>query len=531
MANTGRAKAGRTLAGRLRIEGSADLSRLLAGYTLRRTALAGVALASFMAGIAASSAVLQGEADPGVVAGMPGSYITAVSPTGFAWRDGVRPGQLVISLTAADDPGGWRLQTTDGSAFFVSEAAQANTGLRASLPLVLAALGISLAAVLLLRARRRWVLPTASIALLLASYSLALHGNPMLSTLGLGAAAFVPAGWIVARLPGGIIKSALLALALLGFLAAWGVARLDALGDYDSLDWIRGNLALWGTAALVLERAAVWRTAGDPMPLIRPRPFDVAALALIAGGALALVNLFAISPVLIAVAAAGAVVAVPRLRRTLQPLEKALLADVREQAASQAAELERGKLARELHDVPLQELFGVIRRLEIKPGTESESDDLRALASHLRNVAIELRPPVLDDLGLAAALEYLADGATRPECPVLAEVGNHAGLGRAQRPPEEVELAMFRIATEAVGNALAHSGASRIVLRAEVDPSRVDLTVSDDGGGLEAAAARAASRQRHMGLSSMRHRAEAIDAELQISGSRSGTHVRVVWQG
>jgi signal transduction histidine kinase len=225
------------------------------------------------------------------------------------------------------------------------------------------------------------------------------------------------------------------------------------------------------------------------------------------------------------------VLAVPTLRRRLRPLEQAFLADVREEAAAEAIERERGKLARELHDVPLQELFGVIRRLEIKPGTESESDDLRALASHLRNVAIDLRPPVLDDLGLPAALEYLADGASRRDCSVIAEVLDHTGIARTQRPPEEVELAMFRIATEAVANALAHSGASEIVVRAEVAPTRIQMTVRDDGAGLDPAAARAAVRERHMGLSSMRHRAEAIDADLQITGSKTGTVVRVAWQG
>jgi len=262
----------------------------------------------------------------------------------------------------------------------------------------------------------------------------------------------------------------------------------------------------------------------------RPRPFDVAAVALIAGAALALVSIFAVPLFAVVLLAALAVVAIPTFRRQLRPLENVLLSDVREQAAVSAVEAERGRVARELHDVPLQELFGIIRRLEVKPGTEAESDDLRALASHLRNVAIDLRPPVLDDLGLAAALDYLAEGASTPDLPVRAQVEDGTGLARTKRPPEQVELAFYRIATEAVTNALAHSRATEIRVVADVRPKRIELEVVDNGAGLDPAAAKAAARQKHMGLSSMRRRAEAIDADFSINATRQGTTVRAVWQ-
>jgi len=297
------------------------------------------------------------------------------------------------------------------------------------------------------------------------------------------------------------------------------------------LDWIRANVATWGTGLVVLDRVASFGS-GDPMLLAtRPRPFDVAVVAVVAGGALALVSLFALPPLVVAVAAAAAVLAIPTARRRLRPLENALLADVRAQAAAEATEEERGRLARELHDVPLQELFGVIRRLEVKPGTEAESDDLRALASHLRNVAIDLRPPVLEDLGLPAALEYLAEGANSPERPIVAEIIDRAGIVRSQRPPDAVELAMFRIAMEAVTNAVAHSGADSIRISAIVEPRRVELRVADDGAGLDPAAAKAALKAKHMGLSSMRRRADAIDADFSIHAGGAGTTIEAVWQG
>jgi signal transduction histidine kinase len=224
-------------------------------------------------------------------------------------------------------------------------------------------------------------------------------------------------------------------------------------------------------------------------------------------------------------------VALPSTRRRIgEPLEDAIFGDVREAAAAEAAEAERARLARELHDVPLQELVAVIRRLEILPGTEAESEDLRALAGHLRNVATDLRPPVLDDLGLPAALDYLAEESSSSAIPVTAEIVDDTGFAADRRPPADVELAMFRIASEAVGNAVRHSGGSAVRMRAAVAPDRVELIVADDGGGLAPDAARDAAKRKRMGLASMRRRAQAIDAELSIDGSRAGTLVKVTWQ-
>ena len=102
--------------------------------------MTGVAIGAFVAGLAASSSALQGEADAGVIPDLARGRITSVSPTGFAWRDGIRAGQVVVALAPADTPGGWRLETRDGERHFVSEAARADAGLRASLPLGLLAL-------------------------------------------------------------------------------------------------------------------------------------------------------------------------------------------------------------------------------------------------------------------------------------------------------------------------------------------------------------------------------------------------------
>jgi len=530
MARRGTGTSGKTLESDRSIEGSADLSRRWDGYTLRRAALAAVAIGAFVAGVAASSAVVEGEVDPGVVADPSGSSIQFVVPNGLAWRYGIRAGQHVVAVSRADAPGGWRIESSDGVSNFVIDEATADGALSATWPLAAGSLATGALALLFLRARRRWVLPAGSLALLLAGPTLESSGSSTLAMVDLGCSALLPGVWVAFRAPGGRVARTTIGAAALGFVAAWAVARVSAQDGTDALEWIRANVATWGTGIVVLDRVVALRSGGPMLLGTRPRPFDVAAVAVVAGGALAAVSLSALPPLAVAVAAAGAVLAIPTARRRLRPLENALLADVRAQAAAEATEEERGRLARELHDVPLQELFGVIRRLEVKPGTEAESDDLRALASHIRNVAIDLRPPVLEDLGLPAALEYLAEGASRPSCPVVAEVTDNAGIVRAQRPPEAVELAMFRIAMEAVANALAHSGAKSIQVSATVDPRRVELRIADDGGGLDPEVARAALKAKHMGLTSMRRRADAIDADFSIRARQRGTIIEAIWQ-
>lgn len=520
-------KSGRTL-GSLG-KGPADLRRAAAGYMLRRAAIAAIAIGAFVAALAASSAALQGEPDAGVVAELPGDRISSVSPTGFAWRDGIRPGQLVVALRAADEPGGWRLETVEGDRHYVSEASPADAGLRASLPLALVALVAGGLALLLLRTRRRWVLPVAGVAFVVASTPLGLHGDAALSTVVLGAAALVPAGWAISRLPGGRPKDFMLGIAAAAGLSLWAGARLGGWSGYDEIESIRAVFSVWGTAGFTFDRAVLPRLAGEPIHVIRPSFVDVAAVALLTGGSLASMIVFEVPPIVVAGLVVLAILARPVVRHRLRPIEDAFLADARAQAKAEGAEDERGRLARELHDVPLQELIGVIRRLDVLPGAEAESDDLRALASHLRNVAVELRPPVLDDLGLPAALEYLAEQTTCEARPIVAVIKADTSPSRARRPPADVELAMFRIATEAVTNAVRHSGASAIEVRAEVQQTRVELVITDNGSGFDPGAASQA-RGKHIGLSSMRRRAQAIDADLSINAASPGTRVRALWQ-
>jgi signal transduction histidine kinase len=205
----------------------------------------------------------------------------------------------------------------------------------------------------------------------------------------------------------------------------------------------------------------------------------------------------------------------------------------------QAEEDQRRRLARELHDEPLQLLMHLARRLGSlgeAPGipattagglAEAHQQALEA-ALRLRSLARELRPPTLDHLGLVAALSSL-----------LADVEEEADLhtdlqvtGEAVRLAGDIELGAFRITQEAVRNTLRHAGARRLQVSISFGADELRLTVTDDGGGftpdvLDDLAA------THLGLLGMRERARLLGGDLQVrSAPGTGTviHVRVPLQ-
>ncbi len=499
---------------------------------VRRSALTALAVGALIAGLSATSVALEGVAEDGVLTTDDGAHVLAVSPTGFAWRSGVRPGDAVVSLIGSGEPGGWTMVTIDsGGRRHTADGVPAYAAVAASLPIGFASLGFAALGILFLSTRRRWVVPTAALALLAAGVPLALEGGSETSTAVLAGAVLVPLVNLGRRLPVAMFVRAAIVVAFGVFVAAWADARLTGAASASDLEGTRAQLALFGALALFADRAVVPIIRGEAIGVMRPRLFDVGVIAGFAVIGLVLMNAFSISPLVVGAMLIAVMAVLPSTRRRFgEPIEDAIFGDVREAAAAEAAEAERARLARELHDVPLQELVAVIRRLEIMPGTEAASEDLRALAGHLRNVATELRPTVLDDLGLAAALDYLAEESTSGELPVTAQVVDDTGFGSDKRLPADVELAVYRIAAEAVSNAVRHSGGTEVRIHASVAPDRVELLVADDGAGLAVDAGHDAAKRKRMGLASMRRRAQAIDAELWIDGSDAGTQVRVAWQ-
>jgi signal transduction histidine kinase len=134
--------------------------------------------------------------------------------------------------------------------------------------------------------------------------------------------------------------------------------------------------------------------------------------------------------------------------------------------------------------------------------------------------------PLLDDLGAGPAREWLV-GRFQPLTP--GEVRRERSDPR--RPPAGVELAVFRVAQEAIANAVKH-GKPPITVRYRVDDGGgVSLSVDDEGPGIEADAPETALRAGHLGVANMQQRAEQIGALLDIRRwPGGGTHVALEWR-
>jgi signal transduction histidine kinase len=142
--------------------------------------------------------------------------------------------------------------------------------------------------------------------------------------------------------------------------------------------------------------------------------------------------------------------------------------------------------------------------------------DLQAAVEDVRRLAYDLRPPALDDLGLAASLCLLAERYQSSSLAITCDLP-------ADLPPlpAAVEVAIYRITGEALTNVVRHAGARTCTVRLAVT-DRVELTINDDGRGLPADAAAG------VGLLSMRERAAELGGECAlISTPRAGTTLRV----
>jgi signal transduction histidine kinase len=188
-----------------------------------------------------------------------------------------------------------------------------------------------------------------------------------------------------------------------------------------------------------------------------------------------------------------------------------------------ATEAERARLAADLHDDALQEMAVLVRRLD-DAGDEPGAALARSIASELREVCGDLRLPVLDELGAGAALEWLVERVGQAS-------GTQVRLERDDlvRPPAEIELAVFRVAQEALANAVNH-GAPPILVEYAAASDRASLSVSDQGTGIPPNAPAEAARSGRYGLANMRQRAEQVGARFDVrSSGPTGTAVRLNW--
>jgi signal transduction histidine kinase len=213
-------------------------------------------------------------------------------------------------------------------------------------------------------------------------------------------------------------------------------------------------------------------------------------------------------------------------RFTLAPLlGLAQRTQLQRDVAVAAAETERARLAADLHDDALQQLTMLVRTLD-ESGQKEAADEARDIATKLRSVVGDLRLPILDDLGAGAALEWLVER-------VEPLAGGPVKLERSDktRPPANVELAVFRVAQEALTNAIKH-GRPPIAVRYDVRADgRVTLAIDDAGEGIGSADAEEAPNQGHFGLLNMQQRAEQIGALLDVRRwPAGGTRVALEWR-
>ena len=193
---------------------------------------------------------------------------------------------------------------------------------------------------------------------------------------------------------------------------------------------------------------------------------------------------------------------------------------------------ERTRLARELHDSVSQTLFSMslvadaaaalVERDPAKAKAQLEGlrEMARAATQEMRSLIFELRPADLDAEGLVATLRKHVDVLRSVHA---AEIDFKENGYRGLEP--NVEREIYRVAQEAVGNALKHAKAGRIRVELGLANGTASLTVADDGTGFDPDAPQA--RATRLGITSMEERAEAIGGQLRIESGPKGTRVQL----
>jgi signal transduction histidine kinase len=190
-------------------------------------------------------------------------------------------------------------------------------------------------------------------------------------------------------------------------------------------------------------------------------------------------------------------------------------------------EEERRRLSRELHDETAQVFSAVKMELGLLrndlPDAPAERLD-RALElvdtgiRSIRSVVNDLRPSLLDDLGLLPALRSL-----------VTDFGERSGIRvELDAPPalpplsKDAELALFRALQEALANVVRHADARSVDVDLVIEPRALQLAVRDDGRGLAEGRAEAAEREGHMGLAGMRERIAALGGTVRVGRGTAG---------
>ncbi len=218
----------------------------------------------------------------------------------------------------------------------------------------------------------------------------------------------------------------------------------------------------------------------------------------------------------------------------LKLVEKEVSRQVLLKSLVEAQEEERRRLARELHDGAGQTMTSLLVRLKmienkaILPQVKNDLQLMQSLVSdtieQIRTLAHQLRPAALEEFGLPLALESLVEDMT-----------SHEGLEAAcdcrvmrDEIPDEVEAVLYRIAQEGLTNVVRHSQAGQLNLVVERNVQGIIMTIEDDGVGFDPATFGGGNDERHLGLISMKERAEILGGSLDVyTAPGKGTLIRV----
>jgi PAS domain S-box-containing protein len=198
-------------------------------------------------------------------------------------------------------------------------------------------------------------------------------------------------------------------------------------------------------------------------------------------------------------------------------------------------DFERRRIARELHDTTAQNLAALNMNLAQLDRALSASDPAHArvieetmsladlAVQEIRTMSYILHPPMLDTLGLPRATQDYVEGfSTRSSIETSADIDD-----TMERLSEEAEIALFRVLQESLGNVHRHSGASHAHVRLSVEADSVELTINDDGHGMDPPTRERLRRRATVGvgITGMTERLEQLGGTLQILSSDEGTTV------
>jgi signal transduction histidine kinase len=221
---------------------------------------------------------------------------------------------------------------------------------------------------------------------------------------------------------------------------------------------------------------------------------------------------------------------------TPEELQLALLS----QQLIQAQEKERRRISQELHDSVGQSLtaikYSLERTAELQRQTKHEDardllirtiSRVRQTISEIRSIAMDLRPSVLDDLGVASALGWLC----REFAETYAQFDVEAQITASDSDiPDRLVTTIFRCAQELLNNVAKHSKARHVSVRLFREPTNVTLTISDDGIGMPEPDSSGSFGMGH-GIRNLRERAQMTGGMMVVAGQDGvgGTQVRLDW--